>query len=352
MSRFARSVPVYFFEEPVQDGDWVGLQASRPADTNVTVLTPHLGNDLSFDERNRILKRLLNQFLISNDIHDYIAWYYTPMALNFTSDISPIMTIYDCMDELSNFRFAPPELVKLEHKLFELSDLIFTGGRSLYEAKRHRHPHVFAFPSSIDKEHFLRARIPTIEPVDQRDIPHPRLGFYGVLDERIDYELIAEIAELREQWQIVLIGPVVKVDPAILPRKANIHYIGSKDYNLLPFYVASWDIAIMPFAINDATKYISPTKTPEFLAAGKPVVSTAITDVVNDYAKYGLVSICNTAEEFVDECEHILTVGRADNWLEIVDQHLSENSWDNTWSKMTTIMADTMEEKKVLTART
>lgn len=347
MSRFARVVHVYYFEEPVLDNEWSGLHVARPSDDNIIVLTPHLRKGLTQDESNNVVNRLLHQFLVSSGIEEYIAWYYTPMALLYTQGISPTVTVYDCMDELSHFRFAPLNLPSLEKSLLEMADVVFTGGHSLYKAKCDKHSHVFAFPSSIDKEHFSKARVQTADPVDQRDIPKPRLGFYGVLDERFDFQLVEQMASMRPEWHIVLIGPIVKVDVASVPRATNIHYLGMKDYAMLPMYLANWDIAIMPFAINDSTRYISPTKTPEFLAAGKPVVSTAITDVVNDYGKQHLVSICDTAEEFVQECEQILKSGSSKEWMTIVDSHLADNSWDITWAKMKAIITGALEEKKV-----
>ena len=179
------------------------------------------------------------------------------------------------------------------------ADLVFTGGQSLYEAKRGQHPRVFAFPSSVDAAHFARARRATDDPADQAAIPHPRLGFFGVIDERMDLDLLAAIADARPDWHLVIIGPVVKVDPASYRERANIHYLGKKDYQELPGYLAGWDVALLPFAINESTRFISPTKTPEYLAAGKPVVSTPIRDVVRPYGMRGLVHIAATADDFV-----------------------------------------------------
>jgi glycosyltransferase involved in cell wall biosynthesis len=347
MQRFSAVTRVYYFEEPVYDDTWSGLQVSRPAASSISVLTPHLRKGMEPEEVNKILNRFLQQFLTTNGIEEYVSWYYSPMALLFTYNLTPVLTIYDCMDELSHFKFAPSNLTHLESLLFQQADLVFTGGYSLYEAKRDKHPQVFAFPSSIDKQHFMEARTTKDEPEDQQGLPHPRLGFYGVLDERFDFDLVDGIAKLRPDWQIILVGPIVKIDPASVPRPDNIHYLGIKDYSRLPSYLSGWDIAIMPFAINDSTRYISPTKTPEFLAAGKPVISTAIADVVNDYGQYNLVSICDTAEEFVQEAEQILVTGHSRGWLALVDQHLADNSWDNTWSKMRAIMNDALEEKNM-----
>ena len=203
---------------------------------------------------------------------DVIKWYYTPMMLAFSRSLSSICTVYDCMDELSHFRFAPAELKTLEAELFSLADVVFTGGFALYEAKRGLHANIHPFPSSVDRAHFATARSRLPDPEDQAALPHPRLGYFGVVDERVDLDLLATLAETHPEWSLVIVGPVVKIDPATLPRRPNIFYLGMKAYDDLPAYLSGWDVALMPFAINDSTKFISPTKTPEYLAGGRPVV--------------------------------------------------------------------------------
>jgi glycosyltransferase involved in cell wall biosynthesis len=266
------------------------------------------------------------------------------MAMAFSAHIPADLTIYDNMDELSAFRGASSELLAYEEELFGRADLVFTGGMSLYEAKRDRHSSVHAFPSSIEFAHFSVARSMTgEEPRDQAAIAGPRLGFFGVIDERMDVDLVGRIAALRPDWQLVMIGPVVKIDPASLPRRPNIHWIGSKSYAELPNYLAGWDVGLMPFAINEATRFISPTKTPEFLAAGLPVVSTEIRDVVRPYGEKGLVEIADTAEKMVAAAERLLARPRQP-WLSKVDRHLAAGSWDSTWTAMGRLIADGIGE--------
>jgi len=262
-----------------------------------------------------------------------VHWYYTPMALAFTSHLKPQTVVYDCMDELSAFAHAPATLRLREAELLRRASVVFTGGQSLYEAKRGRHPNVHAFPSSVDVPHFARARQISVDPPDQAGIPRPRLGFFGVIDERMDIELLAGVAAARPQWSIVLVGPVVKIDPAQLPRAANIHYLGQKSYDQLPDYIAGWDVAMLPFARNDATRFISPTKTPEYMAAGKPVVSTSIRDVIRPYGQQGLVRIADTVGDFVVACEASLAdepIAR----MRDADAFLRQTSWDGTWTRM------------------
>jgi glycosyltransferase involved in cell wall biosynthesis len=349
MTRFAATNKVFYIEEPVFDKGWNGFEVSRPSlDHQLVVLVPHLSGCLTQTQRNRLLSDMLNQYLAATDIHEYICWYYSPMAIEYTSTLSPITIVYDCMDELSAFKFAPEGLVQNEKRLFTFADVVFTGGNTLFRAKQSYHKNIHAFPSSIDKNHFAQARSVSIEPADQLTIAHPRLGFYGVLDERLDIDLIRKISEVRPEWQLVLIGPVVKIDPQCLPQAANIHYLGPKTYDELPQYLAGWDVAIMPFALNESTRYISPTKTPEYLAGGKPVVSTAIADVVNDYGNPGLVKIANTPSEFISAVESLLEEPDDPAWLRRVDQHLFNNSWDATWLRMADLIKNSVDAKRNL----
>jgi UDP-galactopyranose mutase len=243
------------------------------------------------------------------------------------------------MDELSAFKNAPAALREREAELFKRADLVFTGGQSLYEAKRHQHHSIHAFPSSIDAPHFMQARAMVDERADQREIPHPRIGFFGVIDERMDIDLLAGVADLRPDWHLVIIGPVVKIDENDLPRRDNIHYLGGKSYKELPAYLSGWDVAMLPFARNESTRFISPTKTPEYLAAGCPVVSTSIRDVVRPYGQKGLVHIADTPEEFAAAIDTAIKTDSPQRLME-VDSFLRQTSWDRTWSQMSDLIAE------------
>ena len=249
------------------------------------------------------------------------------------------------MDELSAFKFAPAGLKELEAYLFKKADLVFTGGYSLYRAKKDLHNNIHPFPSSIDKVHFMSARLNPKELLDQMEIPHPRFGFYGVIDERFHISLINEVSSLRPEWHFILIGPIIKVDPLMLPKGENIHYLGSKNYKELPAYLSGWDVAILPFELNESTRYISPTKTPEYLAGGKPVISTSITDVVSPYGDMGLVHIADTAEEFIKAAEGILQDKNISAWKTKVDSYLENISWNETWHDMTALIEEALENK-------
>lgn len=334
LSRCAQGKRVYFIEEPIFSEEPLGRLDTTQDESGVVVVVPHLPQGISEEAKNADLQVLLDGLFAEQNISNYICWYYTPMAIAFTSHLQPQAIIYDCMDELSAFKGASNALKNYEAELFRRADLVFTGGQSLYESKVNQHPNVYAFPSSVDVPHFAQARN-LEEAADQAHIPHPRLGFFGVIDERMDLELLSGIAKARPDWQLVVIGPVVKIDPATLPQHENIHYLGGRDYKQLPAYLAGWDLAMMPFARNEATRFISPTKTPEYLAAGKPVVSTSIRDVVRPYGESKLVRIADTVADFVTEAEQAMQQDTAaSGWLNRVDAFLEQISWDRTWASM------------------
>ena len=341
MNRFARNAPVIVWEEPIDavEGASPSLHIRPTADNSrVTLITARLPGGGSEQERDALLKQLLDGYLAGVP-GDIVAWYYTPMMLPFSRHLKPVCTVYDAMDELANFRFAPPMLLELERELLERADVVFTGGYSLYESKKQRHGNVHPFPSSVDVAHFAQARAGIADPADQASLARPRLGFYGVFDERIDLDLIAAVADARPDWQLVMVGPVIKISEDDLPRRINIHWLGGRSYNDLPAYLSGWDVALMPFALNAATRFISPTKTPEYLAAGVPVVSTPIRDVKRHYERVAGVRIAGTADQFIAGIEAQLKLRASGNrWLAEVDGLLSTMSWDITQARMAALI--------------
>ena len=348
LSRFANKYPVFYVEEFIYNAEKDGYTITVISE-DLKVVVPHLNNTLptKLTETQRLENILDNLFKLSS-IDSYIFWYYTPMALGYTANFSPRVTVYDCMDELSAFKFAPPALKMLEQQLFKKADIVFTGGNTLYEAKKTQHKNIYSFPSSIDKAHFISARNVSEENEDQKVIPHPRLGFYGVIDERFDIDLIRQAADAKPDWHFVLIGPIIKIDAATLPQNNNIHYLGAKSYDELPQYLSGWDIALIPFAINESTRYISPTKTPEYLAGGKPVISTAITDVVNPYSNEGLVRIVQTGNDLVEKATIELSITDKTEWLTRVDSYLATMSWDATWASMDELVQQEIDKDQHL----
>jgi UDP-galactopyranose mutase len=340
MTRFARDYRVFYVEE-AQRGD-VGERPRMDVErlgNRLTRVVPRLPGGIDEAGVTAMTRALVSDFVEAHDIVAPVLWYYTPMALDISRQLPAQQIVYDCMDELSAFAGSPPCLVQKEQELFRCADLVFTGGTSLYEAKRRRHERVFAFPSSVDVAHFRRARQNLAEPADQAALPHPRIGHYAVLDERLDLELLAAVADLRPAWQFVLLGPVVKIDPGTLPRRANIHYLGPKAYGELPSYLAGWDATFMPFARNRSTEFISPTKTPEYLAAGRQVVSTSVRDVVRTWGDCGMVRIADTPGEVVAALEEALAAPAHPGRLARVDDALALTSWDATCEQMQELLA-------------
>jgi UDP-galactopyranose mutase len=345
MSRFAKRMPVYVVEEPVQEGDSGTLRIR--AEGGVTVVTPVLpaGLDLEpgFNRRvNRVVRELLTP-LVRHELArrggPLVAWYYTPMALGAApTDVEPDLVVFDAMDELAAFRFAPPELHEREAALMRRADLVFTGGPSLYRARKHRHPSVHCFPSGVEAGHFAQARGEIAPPDDLAARPQPVLGFYGVLDERVDMELLAGVADLRPDWTVALVGPVAKIGEEDLPQRPNVVRFGKQAYADLPRFLAGFDVALLPFARNEATRFISPTKTLEYMAGGKPIVSTPITDVVDLYGE--VVSFGETADEFVRAAEALLaeSPGTRRQRQARAQRLLAQHAWDAIAARMLGLM--------------
>jgi glycosyltransferase involved in cell wall biosynthesis len=337
LSRLAQRWQVIFIEEPMLRAGQNELERFAPA-PNVQVWRPHVTGDAPgfHDDHLPALQRMVADAMSEEDVSDYWVWFYTPMALPLATELAPRGVVYDCMDELTAFRHAPRQLVQRENALFKMADLVFTGGRSLYNAKQGRHPQVFCFPSSVDAKHFSSA---AGEHPLLAGIARPRLGYCGVIDERVDIDLIDQMAQARPQWQIVMVGPVVKIDPATLPRHPNIHWLGQQGYDDLPRLISGWDVCLLPFAMNEATRFISPTKTLEYMACGRPSVSTPIKDVVEPYGH--LVSIADTPSAFIAACDQILQrapqqqLEHAKALAEVV----AGTSWDATAQAMAELIA-------------
>ncbi len=350
MTRWQRNARVMFVEEPTWHASGVPrMEIVRRSP--VMVVVPRLPESMraAADE---VMQVMLTRFVRAQHFTRYALWYYTPRMLRWTTELVALLTIYDCMDELSAHAHAPPELIEREVELLAKADLVFTGGVSLYESKRGHHPSVRCFPSSIDPEHFTEARDLLGDPPDQANLPRPRLGYFGVIDERMDLELLAAIADARPRWQIVMLGPVVRIDPATLPQRANIHWLGWKPYHTLPAYLANWQVALLPFALNGSTRFISPTKTLEYLAGGKRCVSSPLADVVRPYGETGLVSIATDREEWVEVIERLLTDPFHHRWLANVDAFIGLTSWNDTFTRMRELVLDRLPPERSAAAST
>ena len=334
LTRAARHRDVYYWEEPVLTAGPPAL-SRRMTPEGVCIIQPLLPieSDVAVDVAR--LRALLDGLIAEIGGPAPVLWFYTPAALSFAGHLRGRMTVYDCMDELAAFAMADPSLPLQERALLARADVVFTGGASLFAAKRVLHGNVHLFASGVDTSHFAPARGPLPEPPDQAAIPHPRAGFFGVIDERIDLALLSHLAAARPGVQFVMIGPTAKIDPLSLPRAPNLHYLGPKPYADLPAYAAHWSAGLMPFAISASTRFISPTKTPEYLAAGLPVVSTPIADVVAQYGTCDAVRIAS-ADGFAQALYQALDQALAlePGWRDAADQTLPSMSWDGIWARM------------------
>ncbi|HYP39819.1 MAG TPA: glycosyltransferase family 1 protein [Chloroflexia bacterium] len=351
LSRLAQQRRVIFIEEPTYDKGCQPYIELRPESDNLIVCKPHVPRkQQAFGiEQTPTLVPLVHQLLQDQGIDDYVVWLYTPMALPLAQTLRPQAVVYDCMDELSAFKDAPPALLNREAELLGWADVVFTGGPSLYRAKQGRHHNVHCLPSSVDAAHFRQA-LSIEEAAGQSDLPHPRLGFYGVIDERMDFGILEAMAQAHPEWQIVMVGPVVKIDPDSLPTHPNLHFLGQKSYAELPSYLAGWDVCLLPFAQNESTRFISPTKTLEYMAAELPIVSTPIRDVAEPYGD--IVYLGDTPQAFIAACEQALAAspGEREARIKAGRAVLALTSWDRTAQQMEIEIDKAIEKRTVLLA--
>lgn len=310
LSRLAINHPVLFVEEPIF-GNFatIGLEISNPH-ANVIRVVPHIDDVYAdaYDQATEMVRDFLLEELKTNStladlFKNPVLWFYTPMpAPIMLGEFDEIGVVYDCMDELAQFKDAPADIRNRERFLLKQADVVFTGGQKLYESKSQVHSNVHFFGCGVDIKHFGKARLAeTVIADDLKKIPSPIAGYFGVIDERLDYGLIAHLAKAKPDWTFVMVGPVIKVDPVSLPQAPNLKWLGQRDYKELPHYLKAYDVCLMPFALNEATQYINPTKTLEYMAANKPILSTAVADVVNNFTP--VVQVAYTQEEFVQKLE-------------------------------------------------
>jgi len=327
ISRMSKDLKILLVEEPIaknENGDAANFTAISK---NLHVLQPMVDSI-------EAIGTILQQYVKNKNVAT--GWFYSAAFSPLLQSIHFDVVVYDCMDELSLFKGAPQHLIDQEKFLLSNADIVFTGGKSLYESKKQMHSNVYCFPSSVDEDHFSQSLLEEEVPNDMRRIDSPIVGYFGVIDERIDYDLIRETANLLPKVNFVMIGPFAKVEEHDLPRAENIHYLGMKNYAELPNYLRGFDIAMMPFALNDATKYISPTKTLEYMAAGKPIISTKITDVVSDYSH--CVKLVSTATEFATEIETLLEKNYGLTLQSQYREILDKTSWNATADRMKSII--------------
>jgi glycosyltransferase involved in cell wall biosynthesis len=350
LSRLAEQRPVLFVEEPIFLDDLASakLDVSVPH-ANVFRAVPRLPGALRDDYERGIaeIRGLVQQAILPGGelrrtFNNPVQWFYSPFtAPAMLGAFNEIAVVYDCMDELSQFRFAHPDLVRRERLLLANADVVFTGGYKLYESKRRYHDNVHFFGCGVDNGHFGKARLSdTPVPTDIASLPQPVFGYFGVIDERIDYDLIRALAASRPDASVVMVGPVVKVDPAALPKAPNILWLGQRDYAALPGYVKGFNVCLMPFALNEATEFINPTKTLEYMSAGKPIVSTAVPDVVRNFTP--VVRVARSARDFVALTSEA-ALNPSDALLRQGLDMAASASWESIVGKMSKLIAQVSE---------
>ena len=346
MTRLAEHYNILFVEEPMHTEGVARLEKTEVA-PNITVCRPYTPiQQFGFhDDQLPTMQALLADLVPADEAP--VVWFYTPMALPLLQVFKPSKVVYDCMDELAMFKNAPKQLLQRESALLNIADVVFTGGPSLYQSKRNRHANAHCFSSSVDAKHFRQALNRELSHPEQAHIPHPRLGFYGVIDERFDVGLVSSMADAHPEWQIVLVGPVVKIDPATLPKQPNVHYMGQRTYDQLPQFLAGWDVCLLPFAMNDSTKFISPTKVLEYMAAELPSVSTPITDVKVPYGD--VVEIAESHADFIAACERQLSLSDENRQAQArrMREVVAGTSWDLTASRMHELIGAAVPGNKV-----
>lgn len=343
LKRFAKCFRVFYIEEPVFNSESDRYQLTMSSE-HVFVVTPQLQDSRKRSDVTERQCEIIGQLFQEEKIQTYIFWHYTPLALILCNQFNPVLTIYDCIGQCYGVHGAVTK--ENEKELFERSDIVFAAGQSLFENKKKFHKHIYSFPNRVDKNHFEQARSVKFDPPDQDSIPHPRIGYFGTIDDRIDVELLSKIAQLRPRWHFIMVGPIVNIDPTQLPNFSNIHYLGHKRYAELPDYIGQWDIAMIPFVHDESTRLLNPLKTSEYLAAGRPVISTPINDVIRPFGNMGLVNIAGTHDEFIRAAEILLKRDDKDKceWTLKVDSFLAEYSWNKTWAEMMSLIGPRVAE--------
>jgi glycosyltransferase involved in cell wall biosynthesis len=354
LSRLSQRHRVLFVEGPnLRESDEAPTCELLPVSAypNVTVLRTFFPSSRFHDgqwvdsERCRLLQEALRGPL-AGKFDRPVQWFYDPMAAPaHISKFHERAVVYDCMDELSQFKFAPPEIITRERELLAKADVVFAGGRRMCQSKSRFNPNCHFYGCGVDVKHFSQARAAQTE-VPQ-DIQFGEgtfvLGYFGVVDERLDYELIGKLAEANPHWHVAIIGPACKVDPSHFPQHPNLHWLGRREYAQLPAYTKGFDVCLMPFAMNEATEYINPTKALEYMATGRPIVSTPVPDVISNFGK--VVKIASTHEEFIETCRNE-TLQPDESAIARGIQMAEENQWETIVQKLEGHIADVFEKKE------
>lgn len=351
LARLAARAPVYFVEEPVAVAEaraHLVVTTPTPGVTRILPVLPRGATSsgaTSSDHDLHLVAELLCQLFgpdgaLAGGARGATQWFYSPMSApvmlgRLAEHLRTGAVVYDCMDELRNFRYAPPDLGRREQQLLRRADLVLAGGHRLWQARARVHANAHFIGCGVDVAHFAAGR-EVARPTDLGPVDRPVMGYYGVIDERLDYELIDQLARAHPEATVAMVGPVVKVDPDALPAAENLRWLGARAYAELPAYSAAFAVCLMPFALNAATAYINPTKALEYMAAGRPVVSTAVPDVLHHFRPVARVG--HTRTEFVAEAGRALRDPRPD-LLAMGRQWAEANTWEAIVARVERLLA-------------
>lgn len=349
LTRFAAAGIQVIYIESKGTGEGEGVSFEKEVCNGVQIVRPLLPRHLADEDYISRMRILLDELLGAGGAEEAIFWYYNPAAIRYSDHLSPALTVYDCIGDPEALPGAHANIAKLERHLMDRADVLFTTSTALMKSRRRFNINIHVFPNSIDRDHFAQARCKDAnEPEDQKVIPHPRLGFYGMINENIDRQLLEQIADLRPEWHFVFIGPIVPGNEEALPKRKNIHYLGAKSYEALPCYLCGWDLALVPLKEDQQTKRLLPAKVPEYLAAGVRVIATPLEEIVTHYGRKGLVQVISGVEVFANVAQSLLDDSGAEkaSWLRQVDAELSGNSWDKTFAAMQVELESALRQKR------
>ncbi|MBN1593755.1 MAG: glycosyltransferase [Candidatus Coatesbacteria bacterium] len=278
-----------------------------------------------------------------------VLWFYAPRFAPIIDSLDHAAVVYDIMDEHSAFGFARRETMELERRLLESADVVFAGTNALAERKAEFAPDIKYYPCGVEFDHFssaLGGSLPV--PAALSEVEGPVIGYFGAVDDRLDFDMIFAVARAYPEWNFLLAGPWLSSrQRSELETTGNIILPGLVDYSELPAYLARFDVAILPFVLNKLTLHIHPTKALEYLASRTPVISTAIPDVVKFYS--GIIDIVSTADEFASAVERALEKPNEDaieRGFELARSSSWENMVENMWADFEAALSKNRPDSK------
>jgi hypothetical protein len=339
MAALAGRWQILFVEAPRHAAGAARLE-SRAIRAGLTVLTlttpaPAAG---FHDDAQAFGVTLLREELAGRRLKIDIAWLDTPMAWPLAQALGIACLAYDCLEgPPASLQFDAALLHQRESALMRTAALMVAAGPSLFNAHRHRHANLHCVCSAVHAEHFSPASLELTSArarrghVLQSSLARPRLGYFGSIDERLDLDLLAALADRQPGWAFVMVGSVAGIAAERLPQRRNIHWLGEQDDALLPYLLAGWDLALMPYVVSEATRFLMPSQTLEYMAGYQPIVSTPVRDVQALYAPAVTIA-APQAEAFSSACEEVLAESARARSARLIDMAriVARHAWANT----------------------